>query len=58
MMRNNIDDALKNLLPVEIVGNHWIHRKKGDKDANFYYKDDVDYVIQLLLARIQELGDK
>lgn len=28
--------------PVEIIGNHWIHRKRDDEDAKFYRRDEID----------------
>ncbi len=28
--------------PVEIVGNHWIHRDSADTDAKFYRRDEVE----------------
>lgn len=28
--------------PVEIVGNHWIHRDPSDSDATFYRRDEID----------------
>lgn len=28
--------------PVEIVGNHWIHRERDDDDAKFYRRDEIE----------------
>jgi hypothetical protein len=45
------------LRPVEIVGNHWIHRDKSDGDAKFYRRNEADLLIGALAAKLREVAD-
>ena len=46
--RNTIKDKIEQLRPVEIVGDHWIHREVDDPDAKFYRRDEVDAILERL----------
>jgi hypothetical protein len=45
------EPQVQGLRPVEIVGNHWVHRDSSDKDAKFYLRSEVD----LELSRLRDL---
>ena len=40
------------LLPVEIIGTHWMYRDKGDSDARFYMKEDVDKLLFFIMEKL------
>lgn len=41
--------------PVEIVGNHFIHRGENDEDARFYLRSEIEhYLMELDLYFLAE----
>lgn len=46
--RIEISKKLKALQPVEIIGDHWVHRASKDTDATFYRRDEVDEILKLV----------
>jgi hypothetical protein len=45
------------LCPVEIIGNHYIHREPSDSDAKFYLRSDVDKLLQEIREAAKQLLD-
>lgn len=52
-----IEDAIAGLKPVEIVGNHFIHRERSDEHAEFYLREEVDVLIEAMMEKIRNMAD-
>jgi hypothetical protein len=51
-------ELLADLKPVEIIGDHWIHRPMHDIEAQFYRRSEVEEILMFIRRGLEAVKDR